>query len=117
MPSLRPRRLVRPPRQKRDLAQPKLSQGGIEAKPLKKVDGFTVVSRPVKLRRRPPSDTALVPAHLARVGDLLFIEEHPQVCQVVSISKEFVFIISKRTGEKFACPLNLKIELFNSDRR
>ena len=106
MPSLRPRRLIRPPNPNRTMA-PVKARGG----------SFDKVNTPATLKRRPGPSTVFAPASLAEVGDLLLIADHNFLCRVVGRAKGYVLVRSLRSGERFALPLNLQIELFNTPRR
>ena len=69
-------------------------------------------------QRQPGPSTVFAPASLAEVGDLLLIADHNILCRVVgSVKGYYVLVRSLRSGERFALPLNLQIELFNTPRR
>ena len=107
MPRLRPRRLIRPPNPNRTMA------------PVKALGGsFVKANTPATLKRRPGPSTVFAPASLAEVGDLLLIADHNFLCRVVGrVKGYYVLVRSLRSGERFAFPLNLQIELFNTPRR
>ena len=100
MPSLRPRRLIRPPNPNRTMA-PVKAFGGL----------FDKVSRPVQLKRREGPGSAIVPARMAEIDDLIFVEGHAYLCTVIGKTPIHVLCRSNRTGQGFAVPLEIKVEL------
>ena len=72
MPGPRPRRLIRPPNPNRTMA------------PVKALGGsFDKVSRPVQLKRREGPGSAIVPARMAEIDDLIFVDGHAYLCTVI----------------------------------
>ena len=100
MPSLRPRRLIRPPNPNRTMA------------PVKALGGsFDKVSRPVQLKRREGPGSAIVPARMAEIDDMIFVEGCSHLCTVIRKTSNDVLCRSNRTGQGFAVPLEIKVGL------
>ena len=100
MPSLRPRRLIRPPSALTG-AMVRFGFGG----------SFDKVSRPVQLKRREGPVSAIVPARMAEIDDLIFVEGCSHLCTVIRKTPIYVLCRSNRTGQGFAVPLEIKVEL------
>ena len=53
----------------------------------------------------------MVPARMAEIDDLIFVEGCSHLCTVIRKTPIHVLCRSNRTGQGFAVPLEIKVEL------